>query len=181
VNHYRNIPGQRGFQQPPAGGPGFPGVDDPFAFGGGAGPGPGLFGGGSSPNLPAQYPGISPQAGGGGGGGGGLGSLFGGGGAGGGGKAGGFSLANVDFKGIIDRMGGIDGVIATITKMQKVMSSVQQMAPMLKLLTNFGKKKGASVLSDDDEWKPRRRRRRRRRRSGSGGTGSVRKRRRPRR
>lgn len=39
-----------------------------------------------------------------------------------------------EIKGFIDRMGGIDGMIATFGKVQKVMSSVQQFAPMAKLI-----------------------------------------------
>ena len=66
---------------------------------------------------------------------------------------------------MIDRMGGIDGVLEHVTKIQKIMSSVQQMAPMLKLL--MGKKASPAAL-DEDDYVPRRyRRRRRRRRTGS--------------
>ena len=119
MNHYhRNIPGQRGFAQPPGGGP-FPGIGDPFAQGGGASKGP-------------------------------------------------FGLPNMgELKLIIDRMGGIDGILNTMQKVQKFVGTMQQMAPMLKLLTGaFGSKKAkaTSVGDDDDyEWRPKKRRRRRRR------------------
>ncbi|TLS51789.1 hypothetical protein FE782_12810 [Paenibacillus antri] len=65
-------------------------------------------------------------------------------------------------------MGGIDGVLNNVTKIQKIMSSVQQMAPMLKLVMgSIGKSKSASSNDDDTYYELPRRRRRRRRRSGS--------------
>jgi hypothetical protein len=80
-------------------------------------------------------------------------------------KAGGFSLANLnEIKGFVDRMGGIDGILSTVTKVQKVMASVSQMAPLVKVLMgSFGKKKSATVSEDDTdtgEWRPKRRKRR---------------------
>lgn len=49
------------------------------------------------------------------------------------------------IKGIIDRMGGIDGIVNSMGKVQKVMSGFQQMAPMVKLfMGSFGKNKGAA-------------------------------------
>ncbi|WP_370001761.1 hypothetical protein [Paenibacillus sp. RC84] len=45
------------------------------------------------------------------------------------------------IKGFIDRMGGIEGVIGTMGKVQKFVGSVQQFAPMLKLMfSGFGAK-----------------------------------------
>jgi hypothetical protein len=38
------------------------------------------------------------------------------------------------IKGIIDRMGGIDGLMGHVTKIQKIIQSIQQLSPMLKLL-----------------------------------------------
>lgn len=76
---------------------------------------------------------------------------------------GGFSIPNLgDLKGMIDRLGGIDGIVATMTKVQKIMQTVQQFAPMAKMFT--GLLPGAKGLklqggnSDDnlDEYKPRR-------------------------
>ncbi|PZD92915.1 hypothetical protein DNH61_25815 [Paenibacillus sambharensis] len=170
--YYRSIRSHRAYQ-PSADGGQYPGINESSAFGGGA-PGSGFpFGGAPAPgsesaNLPAVVPAAdaAPAAG---------------------GKLGGFSLANIgELKGFIDRMGGLDGILGTMTKVQKLFANVQQMAPMLKVLMgSFGKKGAASVLADDDdgEWKPSRRRRRRktRRRSGSGGTGSRRKSKTPRR
>lgn len=102
------------------------------------------------PGHPAGGPAPGAGAGAGGGGGGGAGGLLG-------------SLGNI--RQMIDRMGGIDGVLEHVTKIQKIMSSVQQMAPMLKLL--MGKKASPAAL-DEDDYVPRRyRRRRRRRRTGS--------------
>lgn len=89
---------------------------------------------------------------------------------------GGFSLANqlsklpnlTEIKGFVDRMGGIDGILTTVTKVQKVVSSVTQMAPMVKVLFgSFGKKSASSSDSNSIVQNPRRRRRRR---SGSGTT-----------
>ncbi|TDF95491.1 hypothetical protein [Paenibacillus piri] len=83
------------------------------------------FGGGGAPGL----------FGGGGGGGG----LFGGGGGGGGG-GGPFNIAQI--KQVIDRLGGIEGIMSTVAKIQRIVQNVQQMAPMIKvLMDSFGKKK----------------------------------------
>lgn len=87
-------------------------------------------------------------------------------------------LGNFNFgqiKQIIDRMGGIDGVLTTVGKVQKLMQSVQQLAPMLKLLIP---KTGAKTASDEEEWEYERpRRRRRRARPRTGGSPSSRRRR----
>ncbi len=74
-----------------------------------------------------------------------------------------FNLSNLsDLKGLIDRMGGIDGVVATMGKVQKFMSAMQQVAPILKLFMKKGssndKSEGAAAS------RPRRRRRTARRR-----------------
>ncbi|MNH31968.1 hypothetical protein D3C79_923810 [compost metagenome] len=87
-------------------------------------------------------------------------------------KASGFSLANLgEIKGFVDRIGGLDGILSTMTKVQKVVSSVTQMAPLVKVLMGSFGKKSATVsddnLADDGEWRPKRRRRRK----PSGGTG----------
>lgn len=75
----------------------------------------------------------------------------------------GFSLANIgELKGVIDRMGGIDGIVSSMGKFQKVMSGVQQMAPMIKLMMgSFGKGKTKGTPEDDDDiyYTPRKRRR----------------------
>ncbi|MOA43004.1 hypothetical protein D3C78_1651130 [compost metagenome] len=97
-------------------------------------------------------------------------------------KASGFSLANLgEIKGFVDRIGGLDGILSTMTKVQKVVSSVTQMAPLVKVLMGSFGKKSATVsedtLADDGEWRPKRRRRRK---SGSGtGKGNSGNRRRP--
>lgn len=91
------------------------------------------------------------------------------------------------IKQLIDRMGGIDGVLNTVGKVQKIVQSVQQIAPMLKLLLP---KSAAKTAADEDEWeyeRPRRRRRRRPRsygyrprpRAGSGPAASKKRRPRP--
>ena len=48
-----------------------------------------------------------------------------------------FGLGNLpikDIKAFVDRMGGIEGIMNTVNKMNSVMKNVQQMAPMIKLL-----------------------------------------------
>ncbi|WP_044875558.1 hypothetical protein [Paenibacillus sp. IHBB 10380] len=65
----------------------------------------------------------------------------------------GFSLASLgELKGVIDRMGGIDGLVSSIGKFQKVMSSVQQMAPMVKLVMgSLGKGTTKGKSSEDGD------------------------------
>jgi hypothetical protein len=66
-----------------------------------------------------------------------------------------FNLSNLsDLKSMVDRMGGIEGVLATMGKVQKFVSTMQQVAPMIKLfMGNKGKK------SSDANTKTKRRRR----------------------
>ncbi|WP_052737002.1 hypothetical protein [Paenibacillus algorifonticola] len=84
-------------------------------------------------------------------------------------KGGAFSLANLgEIKGFVDRLGGLDGILTTVTKVQKVMSSVSQMAPLVKVIMgSFGKKGAADDATTDDleEFIPNKRKRRK---SGSG-------------
>lgn len=76
----------------------------------------------------------------------------------------GFSLDNI--KGMFDRMGGVDGIVATMGQAQKVMQSVSQFAPMAKLLMgSFLSKKGSNDEEDEVVHRPRRRKRKQRRRS----------------
>lgn len=63
-----------------------------------------------------------------------------------------------DLKALVDRMGGIEGVVATAGKVQKFMSTVQQMAPLIKLF--MGKKGSSSSSEGVGTYRPRRRRRR---------------------
>ena len=68
----------------------------------------------------------------------------------------GFSLAQLgDLKGLIDRVGGIDGIVNSVGKFQKVMTGMQQIAPMFKLFAGLGK--GKTNSSNDGEYRPRRR------------------------
>jgi hypothetical protein len=124
--------------------------------------GDGFFGG--------QYPGIeggglpTPFEGGG--------SLFGGSSSalpaaapstGGGGLLNGLNMDQI--KGFVDRMGGIEGIIGTMTKVQKFVGTFQQMAPMLKMLfSSFG---AGKVKSADLNFNDRPVRRRKRRRTQS--------------
>lgn len=115
--------------------------------------------------LPAQGGGQFPGGGIGGppAGGNGLGGLFGGGSGGGsGGGLGNFNLG--EMKQMIDRLGGIDGIMSTVTKLNKMMQTVQQMGPMLKLVAGTFLPKAATNDTDDDYSFGRRRRRRRKRR-----------------
>jgi hypothetical protein len=107
---------------------------------------PGDFYGGSYPGLGegafSEFTQVGnfpvPYEGGGGGGGKGLLGLV-------GGKTGSSNiLSGLNFnqiKGFVDRMGGVDGIIGTMGKVQKFMGTFKQMAPMLKVLFNgFGSK-----------------------------------------
>jgi hypothetical protein len=95
-------------------------------------------------------------------------------------KAGGFSLANLpkldEIKGFVDRIGGIDGILTTVTKVQKVMSSVSQMAPLVKVLMGSFKKPSKSDDDDEVEWKPKRRKRRKPSSGSGAGNGRPRRR-----
>ncbi|AZN39532.1 hypothetical protein [Paenibacillus albus] len=75
----------------------------------------------------------------------------------------GFNLANSlnDLKSVVDRMGGLDGIVTTMGKVQKVVGSISQMAPLIKVLaTSFTPgKKGAKLAADDDDDAPVKRRR----------------------
>jgi hypothetical protein len=58
-----------------------------------------------------------------------------------------FNISNLtDLKAIVDRMGGIEGVLANVGKFQKFISTMQQLAPMLKL---FMGNKGAKAATAD--------------------------------
>lgn len=64
-------------------------------------------------------------------------------------------LNNFNFsqiKSIVDKMGGIDGIIGTMSKVQKIVGQFQQMAPMLKLL--FGSLGGKAATKADLEHLP---------------------------
>lgn len=78
------------------------------------------------------------------------------------------SLANLnEIKGFVDRMGGLDGILTTITKVQKVVGSITQMAPLAKVL--FGKKSDSKESSSGGSFSSERRpTRRKSRRTGSG-------------
>ncbi|NHN29661.1 aminotransferase [Paenibacillus agricola] len=72
------------------------------------------------------------------------------------GSEGGSTINIAQIKQAIDRMGGIDGIMETMGKVQKMVQSVQQMAPLVKVLMgSFGKKKKSRA----DGAAPRRRRR----------------------
>ncbi|MCP3774636.1 hypothetical protein NLX71_15190 [Paenibacillus sp. MZ04-78.2] len=89
-----------------------------------------------------------------------LSSMFGGGG-GATGTAGGGGFNVEQIKAVIDKLGGVEGIVETFNKMQKMVQSVQQFAPMIKLLFNsFGKKDSAAPKSGGNRSGRRRRRRR---------------------
>lgn len=109
----------------------YPGIGNPYA--------------GISPNLPAvanpQVPGVLPSAG-----------------AAAGGAAGGFNFGQI--KGIVDRMGGIDGIIGTMTRVQRMVQSFQQVAPMFKLLMSSFAKASTAKAVGAGNWPKRSRKRR---------------------
>ncbi|EFM10726.1 conserved hypothetical protein [Paenibacillus curdlanolyticus YK9] len=157
----------------------FPGISDPFAFGGGF---PGIGGGtpanpapangttgNKSVGLPAVAKATAPakvedaiaeivedsaKS-----------------------KAGGFSLEKLgELKGVVDRLGGIDGILNSMTKMQKIVANVQSMAPLVKVLMGSFKKDAKASKTggdDDDDDLPVRPRRRKRRKSGAGAKGTT--------
>lgn len=146
------------------GAPGFYGSQGEFPYPGIGNPYAGM--GNPNPGWPTVYnPGQSIVPGGAGG----AGSGGGGGGSGGGGLLGGLGNFNLNqVKGFIDKMGGIDGIVSTMTRVQKVVASFQQMAPMLKLLAgSFGGKAAAKSLSSEDRPYPRRKRARKKKRGSA--------------
>lgn len=68
-----------------------------------------------------------------------------------------------DIKGALDRMGGIDGLISQMGKVQKVMQSVQEIVPVAKMLVgSFGSGKKKKRDEDDELFydpRPKRKRR----------------------
>lgn len=83
----------------------------------------------------------------------------------GGGLLGGLNLSKLtnltEIKGFVDRMGGLDGILTTVTKAQKIVSSVSQMAPLVKVFFgSFGSKnKSGSSQQSNSSSRPRKRRR----------------------
>jgi hypothetical protein len=139
-----SLPESGGFYGEYGGGYPYPGLGNPYDAG--------------RSMLPVPYSPQTPTTigGGNGGGGGGGGGLF------------GSSLNLGQIKGFVDKMGGIDGIMGTMTRVQKMVSSFQQMAPMLKLLMgSFGGKAAAKSLSDD-RGRYRRKRTKGRRKSRTG-------------
>jgi hypothetical protein len=78
--------------------------------------------------------------------------------------AGGTGFNIQEIKNVIDRMGGIDGILNTMQKVSKMVQTVQQMAPMLKVLLGSFGKKASTTVTDDEEYPARRRKKRRGRR-----------------
>jgi hypothetical protein len=118
---------------------------------------PGL--GGSQ--LPTSYTGGVESSGGLGG----LGGLLGGG-------AGGSGFNMAQLKQFVDKMGGIEGLMAKMQQAQKMIATFQQFAPMAKLLLgSFGAAKAKSSEGDHDldGLAPVKRRRRRKRRGTAKG------------
>jgi len=134
VNHPAHWAGVRGFGQPPAG------TGGPWTGGPPAGPPADPFFGPPAYLQGVQYPGPGPAPG--------------------VPKPPGLpSLA--ELKLFVDRMGGIDGILNTVQKIQKIVGTVQQFAPMIKLLAgSLTPKKAAAAASTEAGRRPRRRRRR---------------------
>ncbi|WP_442603060.1 hypothetical protein [Paenibacillus sp. KN14-4R] len=63
-------------------------------------------------------------------------------------------------KGFIDRMGGIEGIVGTMNKVQGFMNSFQQMAPMIKMVFSSFSKNKSSSLEDPPRTSRRRRKKR---------------------
>jgi len=80
-------------------------------------------------------------------------------------SSGGFSLAsltkyaNIDeLKGLVDRFGGLEGILSTVTTVQKVVSTVGQIAPMVKVFTGVLGKNKEGATSEESKSIPARRR-----------------------
>lgn len=132
--HDPNSPSLRAWNQPSAPGGGFPGLSPGFGNPGfGGDP---FFSGPPAIVNPTVLPPYAPPG------------------------PKGFSFG--ELKGIIDRMGGIDGVLSGIGKFQKLMSTMQQMAPILRLFMNKASAAGITeenASSGAPKRKPSRRRR----------------------
>lgn len=137
VNHHTHWTGGRAFTQPPGPGAPWPG-GEPVGPPAGPPADPYVSGFPAWPQS-APYPGLNPTSG--------------------ANKP--FGLSNLaDLKLIIDRMGGIDGILNTVQKVQKIVGTVQQFAPMIKLLAGSLGPKKAAAASTNTESRPGRRRRR---------------------
>jgi hypothetical protein len=91
-------------------------------------------------------------------------------------KAGGFNMPSLnEIKGFVDRIGGLDGILSTVGKVQKVVSSVSQMAPLVKVLMGSFKKDAGDSSDDGIEVVPKKRKRRKKP-TGSAGRRRKRKR-----
>ncbi|CAM3662029.1 tyrosine protein kinase [Cohnella lubricantis] len=73
-----------------------------------------------------------------------------------------------EIKGMVERMGGIDGILANVGKLQKIMATMQQMAPVLRLLIGKGTA-GTAAADESDGVRPRKRRRTGKSRTRTGG------------
>jgi hypothetical protein len=85
-----------------------------------------------------------------------LSSLFSGGG---GSSAGGSSFNIAQIKQVVDRLGGIEGIMETMGKVQKMVQSFQQVAPLVKVLMGSFIKGKKKRRSDDFDGPLRRKRR----------------------
>lgn len=148
--------------------PGLGGGGNPFTQGGGLptpfeGGGGGFFGGPSGGSAGGGFFGGGSANPSGGGGGNFLSNLLGGGGGGAAGGASSNPLSGLNLKqisGFVERMGGIDGILGTMGKVQKFMSTFQQMAPMVKtILGSIGKGKVNSSADLEEILRPKRKRR----------------------
>ena len=132
-----NRPSIRGWNLPGFG-EGYPGLGHPGAFGNPGFGGDPFFGPPSFVNPTVLPPGGGPSK----------------------------SFALSDIKNMIDRMGGIDGILSGIGKFQKFMSTMQQLAPLLRLfIGSSASTKSTSLGAASQGVKRRRRPRRSRRRS----------------
>ncbi len=133
-------PAVRGWNQPSNIGGGFPGLGNPGGFGN-----PGLGGDPFFSGPPAFVnPTVLPPQGA-------------------GPAKGGFALG--DIKNMIDRVGGIDGIISGIGKFQKFMATMQQLAPLMRLFIGKAAATKAASLGVATPARRRKSRRRNRRRT----------------
>jgi hypothetical protein len=88
------------------------------------------------------------------------------------------SLKNMNWKQLVDQLGGIDGIVTRMNQVQKLVSTVQQFAPMLKMLSgSFGGRTPLATTEDSEDERMEARVPKRRKKRKNGASASRRKRR----
>ncbi len=64
------------------------------------------------------------------------------------------SLKDINWRQWLDRVGGVDGLFQRMTQVQKIMQTVQQFMPMLKMFSGSLLSKPALRTTDDESFEP---------------------------